>query len=119
MANSADPDQLADLDLHCLQRQSISGFSRTRVKLFFHPKSTIISLISTRKHAVVTQKSFTEVCLSRIIFVSFAQTCEPNKHSNQPAHLCCLISLHCLHENFFASLAIQNVHSEDSDYCLC
>ena len=26
MANSADPDQLAsDLDLHCLQRQGISG----------------------------------------------------------------------------------------------
>ena len=37
MANSADPDQLAsqkptDLDLHCLQRPGISGFSRTRVK---------------------------------------------------------------------------------------
>ena len=37
MANSADSDQLAsseatDLDLHCLQRQGISGFSRTRVK---------------------------------------------------------------------------------------
>ena len=35
MANSADPDQLAseaDLDLHCLQRHGISGFSRTRVK---------------------------------------------------------------------------------------
>ena len=37
MANSVDPDQLAslkptDLDLHCLQRQDISGFSRTRVK---------------------------------------------------------------------------------------
>ena len=37
MANSADPDQLAskkptDLDLHCLQMQCISGFSRTRVK---------------------------------------------------------------------------------------
>ena len=35
MANSADPDQLVssptDLDLHCLQRQDISGFSRTRV----------------------------------------------------------------------------------------
>ena len=34
MANSADPDQSAqkptDLDLHCLQRQDISGFSRTR-----------------------------------------------------------------------------------------
>ena len=29
MTNSADPD----LDLHCLQRQGISGFSRTRVKL--------------------------------------------------------------------------------------
>ena len=36
MANSADPDQLAskptDLDLHCLERQGISGASRTRVK---------------------------------------------------------------------------------------
>ena len=37
MANSVDPDQLAsqkptDLDLHCLQKQGISGFSRTRVK---------------------------------------------------------------------------------------
>ena len=33
MANSADPDQLAsEEDLHCLQRQGISGFSRTRVK---------------------------------------------------------------------------------------
>ena len=39
MANSADPDQLAseeanDLDLHCLQRQGLSGFSRTRVKVY-------------------------------------------------------------------------------------
>ena len=36
MANSADSDQLAtDLDLHCLQRQGIFGFSRTRVKKTF------------------------------------------------------------------------------------
>ena len=33
MANSADLDQLASsLDLHCLQRQGLSGSSRTRVK---------------------------------------------------------------------------------------
>ena len=33
MANSADSDQKpTDLDLHCLQRLGISGFSRTRVK---------------------------------------------------------------------------------------
>ena len=33
MTNSADPDQLvSDQDLHCLQRQGISEFSRTRVK---------------------------------------------------------------------------------------
>ena len=31
MANSADP---TDLDLHCLQRQGISGFSKTRVSRF-------------------------------------------------------------------------------------
>ena len=33
MANSAEP---TDLDQHCLQRQGISGFSRTRVKSFPH-----------------------------------------------------------------------------------
>ena len=38
MTNSADPDQLAslkltDLDLYCLQRQGISGFSRIKVKI--------------------------------------------------------------------------------------
>ena len=31
MANSADPDQLASSDQHCLQMQDISGFSKTRV----------------------------------------------------------------------------------------
>ena len=32
MINSADPDQKpTDLDLHCLQKQDISGFSRTLV----------------------------------------------------------------------------------------
>ena len=38
MANSANLDQLAstDLDLHCLQSQGISGFSRTRVKPHFY-----------------------------------------------------------------------------------
>ena len=35
MTNSADSDQLepTDLELHCLQRLGIFGFSRTRVKL--------------------------------------------------------------------------------------
>ena len=32
MTNTVDPDQLAS-DLHCLQRQGISGFSRTRLKI--------------------------------------------------------------------------------------
>ena len=40
MSKNADPDQLAsseakeeaDLDLHCLQMQGLSGFSRTRAK---------------------------------------------------------------------------------------
>ena len=38
MTNSVDPDQLAsatDLDLHCLQRQGISEFSRIRVNQVF------------------------------------------------------------------------------------
>ena len=36
MENSADPDQPTDLDLHCLQRQGISEFSRTRVNSELH-----------------------------------------------------------------------------------
>ena len=40
MANSADLQKPTDLDLHCLQRQVISGFSRTRVK-----KLTGVSLL--------------------------------------------------------------------------
>ena len=36
MTKSADPDQLNSvLNLHCLQRQGISRFSRTRVKMQF------------------------------------------------------------------------------------
>ena len=35
MTNSANPDQLASSDLHCLQSQGISRFSRTRVNVWF------------------------------------------------------------------------------------
>ena len=41
MANSADPDQLASSDLHCLQKQGISGFSRTRVNTFLYMHENI------------------------------------------------------------------------------
>ena len=35
MANNTDPDpdQLASLNLHCFQKQDISGFSRIRIKI--------------------------------------------------------------------------------------
>ena len=47
MANSADPDQLtsSDLDLHYLQRQGISGFSRTRVNNIYSKYVTSRSLM--------------------------------------------------------------------------
>ena len=47
MANSEDPDQLAsptDLDLHCLQRQAISRFSRTSIKTM-----TVIDQLAIQK----------------------------------------------------------------------
>ena len=51
MANNADPDQLAsseaiDLDLHCLQRQGISGISRTRAKVSQGYNGTFKSMAS-------------------------------------------------------------------------
>ena len=64
MANSVDSDQLAsleptDLDLHCLQKQGISGFSRTRVK-GKEPGNT----------------------------TSYKVACAPSEVSDQPAHTC-------------------------------
>ena len=45
MTNSADPDQLAsDLNLHCLQRQGISGFSRTRVSRLYCTGNELLTL---------------------------------------------------------------------------
>ena len=50
MTNSADPDQLAsDLDLHCLQRQGISGSAGQGLmyQLFCFASSTVISQQTT------------------------------------------------------------------------
>ena len=48
MANSADPDQRpTDLDLHCLQRQGISRFSRTRVNAG-HRKTSVFTVITLK-----------------------------------------------------------------------
>ena len=45
MANSANPD----LDLHCLQKQGISGFSRTRVKGIVLLVNFIVQFVSDSK----------------------------------------------------------------------
>ena len=48
--NSADPDELdsekktTDLNLHHLQKQGISGFSKTRVKINNSTDNTILTL---------------------------------------------------------------------------
>ena len=65
MTNSADPDQLASseakyLDLHCLQRQGISGFSRIRVNSTLYSKSFDRSL-SEKELMVYTGKI--QICL--------------------------------------------------------
>ena len=54
MTNSADPDQLTsseptDLDLHCWQRQGISGFSRTRVKEEVYARLITLGLMIHQK----------------------------------------------------------------------
>ena len=49
MTNGADPDQLADPELHCLQRQGISGFSRTRVNDTTHVGHFVSSLREMEK----------------------------------------------------------------------
>ena len=52
MAYSADLDQLAseDLDLHCLQRQGISGFSRTGINILINIMHTQSSIPFFKAH---------------------------------------------------------------------
>ena len=57
MANSADPDQLADLDLHHMQRQDISGFSRTRVLRGSKLYRSIFMMISFKPLSLVNNYS--------------------------------------------------------------
>ena len=83
MANSPDPDQLAcqkptDLDLHCLQGQGISGFSRTRVKLGVNQKLSEEEIkCIVRKHGkslqIKTAKSLKGG--DRHVICSFLHTC--------------------------------------------
>ena len=61
MANSGDPDKLkpTDLDLLCLQRQDISGFSRTRVKEHEELRNTnILGQYSSRKRLMTYTAAF-------------------------------------------------------------
>ena len=65
MTNSADPDQLASSDPHCLQRQGISGFGRTRVKsqvkVKLCPKNLHDKYCVTE--ACLTQYTITTLCM--------------------------------------------------------
>ena len=45
MANSADPDQPTDLDLHCLQRQDLSVFSRTGLRFMLSRSIKLVMVI--------------------------------------------------------------------------
>ena len=66
MANNADSDQLAsseaiDLDLHCLQRQGISGFSRTRVKTCLEKDGKQSSLLADSAMFAIIPHSFNHI----------------------------------------------------------
>ena len=63
MTNIVDLDQFAskkptDLDLQCLQRQGISGFSMTWVKDYLHLPFQVLPV--SRRHLVVVLKDRTK-----------------------------------------------------------
>ena len=60
MTNSADPEKKTDMDLHCLQRQGVSGSSRTIVKQAtnnFERPVCDISLVRSYNTAIETLAS--------------------------------------------------------------
>ena len=74
MANSADPDQLASLLIWIytvLQRQGISGFSRTRVKLSVYIPSyaDLFFHLSALKSKILFIYLFIYLLKSKILFI--------------------------------------------------
>ena len=133
------PQKPTDLDLHCLQRKCITGLSRTRVniavwtrrmtslwkariclkrcKIFIEdmhfviawPLHSTISFWNLGLWWLILECYWTETCVK-----TYLRTNAPNKNSNQPVHPCSLIKSYSTWRHF-ASLAIQNILSEDSD----
>ena len=68
MANSVDPDQL---DLHCLQKQGMSGFSRTMVQTIFDfrgmDKFEILASSSQRQKSFAGKSSLCFPCILIIL----------------------------------------------------
>ena len=66
MANSADPDQFASssqqLELHCLQRQGISWFSRTKVNIKLYHKIN---------HKIVSTDLILPLLINRVVKLLF------------------------------------------------
>ena len=58
MANSTDTDQLADMDLHCLQRLNISRLSRIRVNWNFY------NLYHLKNWAFFSENDYQIICWS-------------------------------------------------------
>ena len=87
MANSADPDQLtSELDLHCLQRQDVSKFSRTQVKThclinrsmtFSDKMTTIVKFHTQDKNFCNTYLTHTDI--SKQMYLHDACVCVNNK----------------------------------------
>ena len=73
IANSADPDQLASADLHCLQRQGISEFSRKRVNSDKQAKQTVSTEIrilqNVRSALFVTYTSILDTWHCKRLFI--------------------------------------------------
>ena len=81
MANSADPDQKpTDLDLHCLQRQGISGFSRTRVNYhLLSPYWEICTCITVCVSSAPALPSCLVVSVKKIVITVVCQPCLINR----------------------------------------
>ena len=63
MANSADPDQKpTDLDLHCLQRQGISGTSRARVNILLRLAMWISQCVSSYHQPYIFILHYSQLC---------------------------------------------------------
>ena len=100
----------SDLDIHCLQRQGISGLSRTRVKTVLNESCSGVAFLRSQDNILCgTRISLVMACVNEYSFLSHLSHCDKVSFcdhtlsviGSESVHACVRASLSASVNNFF------------------